>query len=328
MKVFVKKKPPQELMSDHLPPATCHSPLVKLLREPLVHFLIIGAGLFVLFGWKGNPASLQGGPQSTTIIVAQDTINQLLAAFTRTWMRPPTEGEIESLVENFVRDEIYYREAVAVGLDRGDALIRRKLRQKMEFILEDVAAQAEPTDEELERFMTEHREKYLVDPQIAFRQVFVSVDRRGDSAGEHVQLVLEQLNGGADPDALGDRPLIDHTAELSPLWKIKKDYGEAFGKQLLDLEPGRWTGPLRSCFGLHLVFIEERVVGRMPELKDVRDAVKRDWAVALQKKLKDDAYARIRERYTVEFEKPEGKVESGVAEARTIDFNEIRKKSK
>ena len=289
----------------------------KLIREPLVHFLIIGAGLFLLFGWKGNPAFLQGGRQANTIVVAQDTVNQLIAAFTRTWMRPPTEGEVRSLIENFIRDEIYYREAIAIGLDRGDALIRRKLRQKMEFILEDIAAQTDPTDEQLQRFMTEHREKYLVDPQIAFRQVFVSFDRRGDSAEEHARLILEQLDEGADPDALGDRSLIDHTAELSPLWKIKKDYGEAFGKQLLDLEPGGWAGPLRSGFGLHLVFVDKRVVQPLPKLKDIRDTVTRDWAVALQKKLKDDAYAKIRERYTVEFEKPGSTFTSGVAEAST-----------
>jgi hypothetical protein len=288
----------------------------KLIREPLVHFLIIGAGLFLLFGWKGNPASSQGGAQSTTIVVAQDTVNQLVAAFTRTWMRPPTDGEKKSLIENYIRDEIYYREAVAVGLDRGDALIRRKLRQKMEFILEDIADQAEPADAELERFMNEQPEKYLVDPQIAFRQVFVSFDRRGDGAEGYARLILEQLGEGADPDALGDRSLIDHTAELSPLWKIKRDYGEAFGKRLLDLEPGKWTGPLRSGFGLHLVFVDKRVVQPLPKLKDIRDTVKRDWAVALQQKLKDDAYARIRERYTVKIENEA----NGIASAQAAEM--------
>lgn len=282
----------------------------KLIREPLVHFLLIGAGLFLLFGWKGNPASMQGGVQSTTIIVAQDTIDQLVAAFNRTWMRPPTEGETKGLMENFIRDEIYYREAIAIGLDQGDALIRRKLRQKMEFILEDIAAQTEPTDEELERFMTEHRQKYLIDPQIAFRQVFINIDKRGDSAEAYASQVLEQLDGGADANALGDRSLINHAAELSPLWKIKKDFGETFSTQLLDIEPGKWMGPLRSGFGLHLVFIDKRVVKPLPQLEDIRNSVKRDWAVALQNKLKDDAYARIRERYTVKIEKKENVIAS------------------
>ena len=293
--------------------------LTRFFREPLLHFLLIGAGLFLLFNWRGNPASLQSGqlgPQSNKIIVAQEKIDQLVAAFTRTWMRPPTEWEVKGLIEDFIRDEIYYREAIAIGLDRGDAMIRRKLRQKMEFILEDIAAQTEPTDEELERFMTQHREKYLVDPQIAFRQVFVGFDQRGDGAEEHAFQLLEQLGEGADPDVLGDRSLIDHTAELSPLWKIKKDYGEAFGKQLLDLEPGGWAGPLRSGYGLHLVFIDERVVQALPQLKDIRDAVKRDWAVALQQKLKDEAYAKIRERYSVKIENPT----NGIASVRAAEM--------
>jgi hypothetical protein len=284
--------------------------LKKLIHEPLVHFLLIGAGLFLLFGWKGNPASSQNGPQSTTITIAGDTIDQLVAAFTRTWMRPPTEGETKGLVENFIRDEIYYREAVALGLDQGDALIRRKLRQKMEFILEDIAAQRKPTDEELERFMTEHRQKYLVDPQIAFREVFVNVDKRGNIAEAYAHQLLKQLEEGADANELSDRSLINHTPELSPLWKIKKDFGEAFTKQLLAQEPERWSGPLRSGFGLHLVFVDKRVVKPLPQLKDIRDSVKRDWAVALQKKLKDDAYARIRERYTVKIEKKDNTIAS------------------
>lgn len=301
--------------------------LTRFFREPLLHFLIIGAGLFLLFGWRGDPASLQSGqfgPQSNKIIVAQEKIDQLVAAFTRTWMRPPTEGEVKGLIEDFIRDEIYYREAIAIGLDRGDALIRRKLRQKMEFILEDVAAQAEPTEEDLEAFLDKHADKYRIDPQISFRQVYIHAERRGQSAEDYARLALDQLNRGADPGSAGDWFLLDPKTELSPLWEIGRQYGVAFSRRLLELAPGRWTGPVRSGYGLHLVFIEERVEGRMPELKDVREMLKRDWAVALKKELKDAAYARIKERYTVEFEKPEGKAESGVAEARTINLNKIR----
>ncbi|MEJ2472219.1 MAG: peptidylprolyl isomerase, partial [Desulfuromonadales bacterium] len=260
----------------------------KLIREPLVHFLIIGAGLFLLYAWKVNPAALQGGSQSDTIIVAQETINQLVAAFTRTWMRPPTAGEVDNLIENHIRDEIYYREAVAVGLDRGDAMIRRKLRQKMEFILEDIAAQSEPTDAELQNFMQEHPEKYRVDPQISFRQVYVNADRKGANAEERARLILEQLRNGTEPDSLGDQSLIAFPTALTSLWDIEKQFGEAFGKQLLQLPPGQWVGPVRSGFGLHLIYVEESVAGRIPALDDVRDRVKRDWGVALQAKLKDD----------------------------------------
>jgi hypothetical protein len=291
----------------------------KLIREPLVHFLIIGAGLFLLYAWKVNPAALQGGSQSDTIIVAQETINQLVAAFTRTWMRPPTAGEVDNLIENHIRDEIYYREAVAVGLDRGDAMIRRKLRQKMEFILEDIAAQSEPTDAELQNFMQEHPEKYRVDPQISFRQVYVNADRKGANAEERARLILEQLRNGTEPDSLGDQSLIAFPTALTSLWDIEKQFGEAFGKQLLQLPPGQWVGPVRSGFGLHLIYVEESVAGRIPALDDVRDRVKRDWGVALQAKLKDDAYARIRERYTLKIDNKEQAIASAMAAARVED---------
>lgn len=285
-----------------------------------MHFLLIGAGLFLLFGWSSNTGSLQGGqfaPRSKKIIVAQEDIDQLTAVFTRTWMRLPTDGEVKSLVESYVRDEIYYREAIAIGLDRGDAMIRRKLRQKMEFILEDIAAQAEPTDADLKAFMKKHPENYLIDPQIAFRQVYINVDRRGKSAEAYARLILDQLNEGADPDSVGDRFLLNNKTELTSLWEIKRHYGEAFSRSLLKLAPGRWVGPLRSGFGLHLVFIEARVENRMPELKEVRETVKRDWAVALQKELKDAAYAKIREQYTVEIESQKAEMTSTMPAKRT-----------
>ena len=293
----------------------------KLIREPLVHFLLIGAGLFLLYAWKVNPSALQGGSQPDMIVVTQDTINQMVAAFTRTWMRPPTQGEVEGLIENHIRDEIYYREAIAVGLDRGDALIRRKLRQKMEFILEDIASQSEPTDEELQTFMEKHPEQYRVDPQVSFRQVYINTDKNGGDAEESARLILGQLRDGADPESLGDRSLISHPQGLTFLWDIKRTYGESFGNKLLQLKTGQWTGPVSSGFGLHLVIVEDFVAGHLPELDKMREQVKRDWAVALQNKLKDDAYARIREKYTVKIDNKEQAIASAMAAARTEENN-------
>ena len=131
----------------------------KFFREPLVHFLLIGAGLFLLFGWRGGPASFPAGPsgpQSAKIVVATSEIDQMTGTFTRTWQRPPTEEEVKGLVEDFVRNEIYYREALAIGLDRDDGVIRRRLRQKMEFIFEDISSRTEPTEEDLLAYMKKH----------------------------------------------------------------------------------------------------------------------------------------------------------------------------
>lgn len=278
----------------------------KFFREPLVHFLLIGAGLFLLFGWRGGPAALppgQSGPQSAKIVVPQGDIDQMIATFTRTWQRPPTEEEVKGLVEDFVRNEIYYREALAMGLDRDDSVIRRRMRQKMEFIFEDIAAQTEPTDEELLAYMKKHPDSYRVDPQIAFRHVYVNADKRGKNAEADARQILAQLNQGTDPDSVGDPLLLDAEIKLSPLWDISKQFGEEFGRNLLALKSGKWEGPVRSGFGLHLVLVTKRVGGRLPDLKEVREMVKRDWTFDRQKEVKDAAYAKIRERYVVIVEK-------------------------
>jgi len=292
----------------------------KLIREPLVHFLLIGAGLFLLFGLRGNPTSLPGGqsgPQSTKIVVTQGDIDQMIAVFSKTWVRPPTEAEVKSLVENFIRDEIYYREALAIGLDRDDANIRRRMRQKMEFIFEDLTAQAEPKDEDLLAYMKKHPEAYLVDPKIAFRQVYINTDKRGTKAETEARQILADLIGGADPAQVGDSFLLEPEIRLSPLWDIRKQFGEEFSRSLLELKEGKWQGPVRSGYGLHLVFVKERVGGRMPDLNEVREMVTRDWLSDRQKELKDAAYAKIRERYTVEIEKPEAGSDPAVAHAAT-----------
>lgn len=291
-----------------------------LIREPLVHFLLIGAGLFILFGWWGSPASSSGGQSgssSTKIVVTQGDLDQLIAMFTKTWQRAPSEEELKGLMDNFVRDEIYYREAIMIGLDRGDAVIRKRMRQRMEFIFEDVMAQVEPTDADLVAYMQKHPEKYYVDPQVAFRQVYVSVDKRGETAESDALQILAQLKKGAEPDSVGDPFLLKEDNRLLPLWDIRKQFGEEFIRSLLELKPGSWEGPIRSEYGLHLVFINERLGGQVPELSDVREAVKRDWSVERQKKLKDAAYAKVRERYIVEFEKPQSSALSAVAEAGT-----------
>jgi len=284
-----------------------HSTLVpRFLREPLLHFLLIGAGLFLLFGWRSGPAIPPGGPsgpQATRIVVNQSDIVQIVATFTRTWQRPPTKEEAKSLVEDIVRNEIYYREALAIGLDRDDAVIRRRMRQKMEFILEDISAMAEPTDEDLQSFLKKHSERYLVDPQVSFKHIYVNAAKRGKNAESDARQILSRINEGVDPDTVGDPFLLDAEIRLSPVWDIRKQFGEEFTRSLLELKPAKWTGPVRSGFGLHLVLVTKRVGGRLPDLKEVREKVKQDWAVERQKELKDAAYARLRERYSITVEK-------------------------
>jgi hypothetical protein len=292
----------------------------KLIREPLVQFLLIGAGLFLLFGWRGGPAPLpagQSGLPSAKIVIAPSDIDQMIAAFTRTWQRQPTETEVKSLVDNFVRDEIYYREALAMGLDRDDSVIRRRMRQKMEFIFEDITAQAEPTDEELLAYMKTHPDAYLIDPQIAFRHVYFNADRRGKNAEADARQILASLNEGMNAELAGDPFMLGADISLSPLWDIRKQFGEEFSRNLLELTSEKWEGPVRSGFGLHLVLVTKRVTSRLPELEEVRETVKGDLMAERQKELKDAVYAKLRDRYSVELERSETKALSSAEETRT-----------
>jgi hypothetical protein len=285
-----------------------------VLREPLLHFLLIGAALFLLFGWRGSRTSAPGTPPlagEAQVVVTRDDVDRLTGQFARTWQRPPTEEERKALIEDFVRNEILYREALAAGLERDDEVLKRRLRQKMEFIYEDITSWAEPTDADLATFMAAHQEQYRADPTLSFRQVYFNPERRGASVVPDAREALAQLSRGADPYAVGDPTMLEGEVPLAPLWEIRKRYGDEFAGNLLALTPGRWEGPVRSGFGQHLVFVVERREGRMPELGEVREEVKRDWTAAKQKELKDAAYARIRQRFAVIVEQPKAPAGTG-----------------
>ena len=291
---------------------------IGVLKEPLFHFLLIGAALFLVYGWRSNSVSVPGrqaGAATEKIVVTRDTLDRMNALFTKTWQRPPTEGEQKALVEDFVRNEIFYREAIAIGLDRDDEVIRRRLRLKMEFIFEDINSLAEPTDEDLIAFMKKHPEKYISETQVAFRQVFVSTEKRGKKAETDARQFLAQLIEGVDPDSVGDPTLLNPEVQLATLSVIRKQFGDELSRNLLDLAPGGWAGPIRSGFGLHLVFVRERLESRLPDLNEVRDRVKLDWAAEKQKEMKDAAYAKILKSYNVTVERPKiGSASVAIAE--------------
>ncbi len=278
----------------------------RALREPLLHFLLIGGALFLLFGWRGGPSAPVGqpGPAPRQIVVTRGDVERLESLFAKTWQRPPSDEERRSLIEDLVRDEVYFREAIAIGLDRDDAVMRRRLRQKMEFLYEDVSALAEPTEADLRAFLESHREKYLSDPQVSFRQVYVDSTRRGPGAEPEARRLLALLAAGADPDSAGDRTMLEADVPLAPLSDIRKRFGDGFAQSLLALAPGSWVGPLSSGYGLHLVYVRERRDPAMPDWSQAREAVKRDWTIERQRELKDAAYAKLRQRYSVTVESP------------------------
>ena len=275
----------------------------RLLREPLLHFLLLGAGLFLVHSLLQRPGAAEPGE----IVVRRAEIEQLAAGFAKTWQRAPTAEELVFLVNDRVREEIYGREARALGLDRDDTVIRRRLRQKLEFVTDDIAALAEPSEEELEQHLRAHPEAFRSELRLTFLQVCLDPQRRGAQLAKDVAGLLAELQPAgprADVAQLGDSRLLEPRFSGLGRSEIARLFGEPFAQALAALEPGRWHGPLESGYGVHLVCICEREEGRVPELAEVRAAVRRDWEDARRAAANDAFYAGLLARYRVTIELP------------------------
>jgi hypothetical protein len=278
--------------------------LKSLLREPLLHFLVIGAAVFLYFHFSGGGSA---GPGSTRIVLSSGQIAHLEAGFTRTWSRPPTEAELKGLIDEWVREEIAVREAMSAGLDRDDTVIRRRLRQKLEFLVEDSAEARPPTDDELKAWLAQHAGEFRTEPRVAFRQVFVNRERRGVSADADAAAILKRLTAAgpsARIDDIGDATMLPMDVELAPIRDVDRVFGAGFAKQLDAVEPGTWSGPIRSGYGLHLVLVRERVEGAEPSFDALRPLATR--AVLAERRARELAamYDRLLAKYTVVVERP------------------------
>jgi hypothetical protein len=285
----------------------------SLFREPLVHFLIIGAGLFLAFGLTRE----SGVDNQKLIQVSPGQVEQLTAQFKRARQRTPSKKEIAALVESYVRDEIYYREALAMGLDRNDPQVRLRMRMKLEFLLEDLTADEAPDEKVLSAFLQEHADKFLVEPQVSFQQVYLDPDKHQDFDAE-AKKILADLNKGAAPESAGDRTLLQYEYRLAIKTDITRSFGEEFADDVVQQTPGDWTGPLYSRFGVHLVKVSERVEGRLPELSEVRDQVEREYTAERRKELKDLAYQSLRKRYEIVVAPQDTAGKAGEAVAATL----------
>jgi hypothetical protein len=276
---------------------------MTLLREPLVHFLVIGAALFA--GWAAFGDNVDAA--SRRIVVSEAHVVQLATGFERTWLRPPTREELESLIREFVREEVLYREAVALGLDRDDTIIRRRLRQKMEFISDDVAAADMPTEADLLAYLQEHAASYRPDPVLAFRHVYISRDRHGPEAGRVADRLLTTLRSTPPPDAetLGDPLMLPHFFAPTPRAEVAQLFGEAFADRVTAAPLDRWDGPYESGYGLHLVRLEQRVDASAPTLADVRERVEQDWRDDRRRRANEAGYQELLAQYVVTVDVPE-----------------------
>jgi hypothetical protein len=267
--------------------------LTRLLREPLLHFLLLGGLLFAVFG-RGNS---EVGGADRHIVVSGADIDRLAAAFSRTWNRPPDANELQAQIQDYIREEVLYRAALQLGLDKDDSIIRRRLRQKMEFLFEDTVPP--PQEAELHAYLQSHIDKFRTAPLISFRQVFVST-RRGDAAEPDARRILSRLvadtPGAADK---ADALLLGETFSPTPLDRIAALFGNDFAGGLAHAVPGEWEGPLRSAYGFHLVLVTAVEPAATPPFEQVRAAVEREWFAERRSAAQASQYEAVLAGYKV-----------------------------
>lgn len=272
----------------------------KVLREPLVHFLALALAIFAIYGALNRSDSVTTG----RIVVTQGRIEQIATLFARTWQRRPSPSELKGLIDDYIKDEVYYREALKLGLEADDTVIRRRLRQKMEFLSDAANATLNPTEAELAEYLNAHAEKFAVEPAVAFRQIYFNPERRGDKTKEDAKTALEALRSDSslDPASVSDATLLPSELSLTSKASVSQTFGPAFAEEVTRSTPGTWVGPIKSAFGSHLVRVHEISPGRVPTLPEVRDAVQRDWASEKRRTLADRRFNELLKQYDVTFE--------------------------
>ena len=268
----------------------------------MLHFLVLGAALFGAF----SMVEKKDAEAPTKVVISASRVATLADRFARTWRRPPTEQELQGLVEDYIRDEIFYREGRAAGLDRDDFVIRRRVRQKMEFLVEDMAA-AEPSDEQLAAYLASNPERFRTDDRLTFHQIFLSATRRGSALEGDAKQIAETLvraSAAVDTAMIGDPFLLGEEFREMSRSDVARTFGEGFAEHLTAVASGRWQGPIPSSFGAHFVFVDERVKGSLPPLDTIREAVRREWQNARQIEAEQKLYRSLRDRYQIVVEMP------------------------
>jgi hypothetical protein len=266
-------------------------------REPLFQFLVIGAALFGIFHLVDKRKS----DAPDRIVVSSARIDNLADGFARTWRRPPNQEELQGLVDDYIRDEVFYREGRAAGLDRDDVIIRRRVRQKMEFLAEDLSA-TEPSEAELAAFLASHSDRFKTEDRLTFHQVFLSATRRAttiDSDSKQVADALAHADLAADTTSLGDPFLLGEEFKAVSKTELAGIFGDGFAESISGMEQGHWVGPIPSSFGQHFVYISERLPGGVPALDAVREAVLREWSNARRLEAEQKLYGSLRDRYEI-----------------------------
>lgn len=270
----------------------------RWLREPLLHFLLAGAAIFVAYRTLNPQSAERAAPNR--IVITQDDLRQMGLAWKAQGRPPLTAPQWASAIEAKVREEILFREALALGLDKNDAIVKRRLAQKMDFLAQDVAAAREPTQDELRQWRQAHPERFTLPPRVSFRHIYFALDRPGTPAQEAAQAALRTLSANpARAPKLGDPFMYqDEYAERTPD-QMAKDFGPGFARALFVLQPGGWRGPVESGYGWHLIDVRSLTPARVPDFEEIAPEVKADWIAEQGQIARARAYEAMRARYEI-----------------------------
>lgn len=275
---------------------------MKLLREPLLHFALAGAVLFAAYAWLNRDESA-ASDADLTIQITERELTWLVDTSTRMWQRPPSENELQGLVAEYLREELLAREARELELDRDDTIVRRRLAQKMNFILEDTARLASPTDADLRARFDADPARFRTAARSSIHQVYFSTGKRGDRAAAEARQALDQLRGGVgavDPAELGDASLLPQVLVDAGESAIAGHFGAGFARAVGAMVPGEWQGPIESEFGVHLVLVTARDEGKPRAFEEVRADLLEEWRREQDAAAKNAYFAGLLRKYDVQ----------------------------
>jgi hypothetical protein len=273
----------------------------RLVKDPLVHFLLIGVALFAVAAMRGDPVT--GGRERIVITAAQ--VEQARAAAAALQGREPTADELRALMEPTVRDEVMYRQALALGLDVNDDEVRRRLIEKMTYLTQDLADPEPSSEAVLRAFYDSSPELFTIPSLVSFDQVFFSPGSRGDALDADAAAGLAALRAGRAAAEVGDRTPLRESYDDAPREQVAVLFGDDLAAALFGSEPGEWTGPFRSDFGLHAVRLRSRSAARLPPYEEIAARVAEEYAAQRRREANEQAYREMRLGYDVVIELPE-----------------------
>ncbi len=293
---------PQATLLSKIPVENQEQPklIIRIFKEPLLHFLVLGALLFGLYFGVGDRSISSASPRQ--IEVSPPVIESLKTTWKQQWGSLPNPNQLQTLLDNYIRDEILYQEALSLGLDQKDLIVQRRLIQKMKFLMEDVAALREPSDEVLQAYLADHIDRYTIPGRVSFAQIYFSQELRGDRTDADAQALLTQLQSDSnlEPSQIkGDRSMLPTTYTLASAQTLNNTFGGTLGREMAQVTETGWQGPVHSVYGSHLVNVTQIEPSHPPTLAEVKKKVRLDWFREERQKQNEQFYQKLRDRYTV-----------------------------